>query len=155
MIVQYLFFSFLLYSALALTDPQLINAFYFPLMARASPGLHHPFMFNLRTKHFTSNVTRQAFGAPSVPLYIPIFFKGTSTERHTPRWESALLHVASPTMCRRPRLRTAWEDERVGGTGGASAAHKSGRRGRRSERGLETGSARRDLIPSFQTQRRL
>lgn len=26
-----------------------------------------------------------------------------------------LLHVASPTMCRRPRLKTAWEEERVGG----------------------------------------
>lgn len=75
MIVQYLFFSFLLYSALALTDPQLINAFYFPLMARASPGLHRPFMFNLRTKHFTSNVTRQAFGGPECTTVRSDFFQ--------------------------------------------------------------------------------
>lgn len=65
----------LLFSALALTDLQLINAFYFPLMLRASPSLHHPFMFNLRMKHFTSNVSRQAFSAQSVPLYIPILSK--------------------------------------------------------------------------------
>lgn len=44
-------------------------------MLCASPGLHHPFMFNLRVKHFTSNVSRQAFSAQSVPLYIPILSK--------------------------------------------------------------------------------
>lgn len=77
MIVQYLVFFLpsLLFSALALTDLQLINAFYFPLMPCASPGLHHPFMFNLRMKNFTSNVSRQPFRAQSVPLYVPILSK--------------------------------------------------------------------------------
>lgn len=77
------------------------------------------FIFHLcsicKWKIFTSNVSRQAFRAQSVPLYIPIFSK--TPQQRDIHWGGRACYYTShqTTMCRRPRLKTAWVEEQVGG----------------------------------------
>lgn len=86
----------------------------FPTDDTCSPSSHHPFVFYFRIKHFSGNVSRHAFGAQSILMYIPIFQR--HLKRYKLRWESVLYHVKSSTVCWKPLLTTAWEwaDWRLG-----------------------------------------
>lgn len=72
---------FLLYSAPTCYNRVTTNqCLIFPTDGTRSPSPQHAFVFYLWMKHSVGNVSRQAFGAPSILMYIPIIQRHLNKE---------------------------------------------------------------------------